>query len=1089
MRRRAVGYFAFPTYPTYDSFYALLWGRDLLHLHLPDFRVYRGPTEHPLAIAFGMLCSIFGQGGARLMVLGSIASFVAAVAGMYRLGRLCFGPVVGLVAALLLLSRFFIENLAAQGYLDISYVALIVWAIVLEVERPRRGPPVFLLLAAAGLLRPDAWVLSGAYWLWCCVAGARRCAAADADARALRGACATWRWPRSRRCVWVALDAIVTGNPLYSLTRHRRAGPGTRTHAGLHQRAGLAVELRRAHRQAAGAARRRSLGIGLAVWMAPRRALVPLGGARAARRRVRRRGRRRRVGGRPLPDRRGDAAAAVLRGHRRRLGDARAAARGCAASGSSRRSCWSSTGRVSAANTLSLSSLRTTLAEHEDFHEGLAGALHSPAVQAELRRCPLLSLPDNKLIPDARWILDSVGQQDIVARSQARADAEHGDHALEERLEAGSVAVYPLGSAVFVDAIVDPGDDPAGPGAAEGLQAHLHESLLRGVWQLLSEPPHAPPRRAGGARARPRTDDGARRWAWAGLARRAARAGSRCACGASRQGLPYAYNTDEADHFVPRAVAMFEHGTLNPHYFANPPAFTYLLHFLFAHRLRRRSRRGACRSPCTREPSTRSPASPPRCSGRSRCGCSTPPARGCSGAPSACWRRRSRRSRSCPSSTPTWRSTTCPRWRPLTLSLLGTAGVLRKGRARDYLLAGVGLGLACATKYTAGIVLVPLLAASSARLLAARAGGAGGAALRGVALAGASRAGGVPDRQPVLAARLQRASTPNSCTSRRCRPKPRASSGAPKDGGLVYYLWSFTWGLGWVPALAALGGAVTCGARERRLRLAARPRARCCSSRSWGCRGATSGAGCCRSSRSLCLLAACFRRAGLARAAAGRRAVRAHASARGVALAALLVAAVLVQGLVYSVHSGVVLSRADTRNLTRAWMLAHIPAGAKIVAEPVEPEEWAQRNHARDLDRAQPLSLAPVSGAVAAHRRPLARSRPPTCRSRARELRATLHPALVDYYEREGYCWVITGSTESGRAFADPQGGAAGDRLLPGARRATAKSSTAPRPTRAAAGAGRVQLRLELRLLPARLRRPGPQMTIYRLHGGRCGAA
>ena len=48
-----------------------------------------------------------------------------------------------LLAALLLLSRFFDENLAAQGYLDISYVALIVWAVVLEVERPRRGTPVF----------------------------------------------------------------------------------------------------------------------------------------------------------------------------------------------------------------------------------------------------------------------------------------------------------------------------------------------------------------------------------------------------------------------------------------------------------------------------------------------------------------------------------------------------------------------------------------------------------------------------------------------------------------------------------------------------------------------------------------------------------------------------------------------------------------------------------------------------------------------------------------------------------------------------------------------------------------------------------
>src|SRR6202171_1676487 len=162
-----IGFFAYPTYPTYDSFYALLWGRDLLHLHLPDFKVYRGPTEHPLAIAYGMLCSIFGNGGARLMVLGSVASFVAVVAGMYRLGRLCFGPVVGLLAGLLLLSRFFDENLAAQGYLDISYVALIVWAIVLEVERPRRGAPVLLTLADAGLLCPDGWAVRGGYRLWC----------------------------------------------------------------------------------------------------------------------------------------------------------------------------------------------------------------------------------------------------------------------------------------------------------------------------------------------------------------------------------------------------------------------------------------------------------------------------------------------------------------------------------------------------------------------------------------------------------------------------------------------------------------------------------------------------------------------------------------------------------------------------------------------------------------------------------------------------------------------------------------------------------------------------------------------------------
>ena len=117
-------------------------------------------------------------------------------------------------------------------------------------------------------------------------------------------------------------------------------------------------------------------------------------------------------------------------------------------------------GAASAATTLNLSSLRNTLAYHEEFHEGLVAALRNPAVQAQLHRCPLVSLPNNKLIPDARWILDSVGQHDIVARSQARADVGKGAHALERRIAAGSVAVYPLGSAVFVEAIVDVGDDP-----------------------------------------------------------------------------------------------------------------------------------------------------------------------------------------------------------------------------------------------------------------------------------------------------------------------------------------------------------------------------------------------------------------------------------------------------------------------------------------------------------------------------------------------------------------------------------------------------------------------------------------------------
>jgi hypothetical protein len=451
------GYLAYPTYPTYDSFYALLWGRDVLHLHLPDFKVYRGPTEHPLAIAFGFLCALFGQSGARLMVLGSVASFVAVVAGSYRLGKLCFGPVVGLVAAGLVLSRFFVENLAAQGYLDITYVALIVWAIVFEVRQRRCGTPVFVLLAAAGLLRPDAWVLSGAYWLWCCWPSRAGSGAGEGgidNAKRLRYLGLALIAP----VMWVGVDAIVTGDPLYSL----------------HSTSELAQELERTKGLTSvlesiwtfgeridkvpvllGGL----IGVPIAIWLAPRRVLVPLAALVLLIATYVLEG----AGGASVVDRYLMGASIVL------LPFCAVTVGGWAMlePGSALRRVWMAGaavlvlyGGLSAANTLNLSNLRTTLAYHDDFHEGLAAALNSPQVKAVLRRCPLVSLPDNKLIPDARWILNSTGQNDILARSQAHSDAERGSDTLEDRLKAGSVAVFPLGGAIFFEAIVDVGDDP-----------------------------------------------------------------------------------------------------------------------------------------------------------------------------------------------------------------------------------------------------------------------------------------------------------------------------------------------------------------------------------------------------------------------------------------------------------------------------------------------------------------------------------------------------------------------------------------------------------------------------------------------------
>jgi hypothetical protein len=82
----------------------------------------------------------------------------------------------------------------------------VIWAAALEAERPRRGTPVFVLLALAGLMRPEAWLLSGLYFLWTFLPATWP--------ERVRFGILTWLGP----AVWVALDWWATGEPLFSLT-------------------------------------------------------------------------------------------------------------------------------------------------------------------------------------------------------------------------------------------------------------------------------------------------------------------------------------------------------------------------------------------------------------------------------------------------------------------------------------------------------------------------------------------------------------------------------------------------------------------------------------------------------------------------------------------------------------------------------------------------------------------------------------------------------------------------------------------------------------------------------------------------------
>ena len=185
----------------YDTFYALLWGDDLVGGRTPQYEVPVAPTPHPLATAAGALASLFGDSGEDVLLAAGLLSMGALAVGLFRLGQELYVWPVGLLAAAIFMTRVPILNFGVRGYVDLPTVALIVWAAVLEARRRRRGTPVLVLLTLAGLLRPEAWLFAAAYLAWLWPVRPRLIALAAAAP-----------------LIWMASDLLVTGNPLWSLT-------------------------------------------------------------------------------------------------------------------------------------------------------------------------------------------------------------------------------------------------------------------------------------------------------------------------------------------------------------------------------------------------------------------------------------------------------------------------------------------------------------------------------------------------------------------------------------------------------------------------------------------------------------------------------------------------------------------------------------------------------------------------------------------------------------------------------------------------------------------------------------------------------
>ncbi len=200
------------SYPSYDAYYHLVWGRELFAGQIPSIDVYQAPTAHPLYLLLsGFLATVFGSQADRAIVLVAMISLALCGWSLWRVGRVMYGTWPGLVAALLTGSTITLLIYAARGFVDMPFLALVFLAAALEAERRRCGLSVMLLLAAAGLLRPEAWLLAGAYWLWCVWPPDPQSGRRSPHLGLLGLVIAA-------PLVWILFDWWAVGEPLYALT-------------------------------------------------------------------------------------------------------------------------------------------------------------------------------------------------------------------------------------------------------------------------------------------------------------------------------------------------------------------------------------------------------------------------------------------------------------------------------------------------------------------------------------------------------------------------------------------------------------------------------------------------------------------------------------------------------------------------------------------------------------------------------------------------------------------------------------------------------------------------------------------------------
>jgi len=498
-------------------------------------------------------------------------------------------------------------------------------------------------------------------------------------------------------------------------------------------------------------------------------------------------------------------------------------------------------------------------------------------------------------------------------------------------------------------------------------------------------------------------------------------------------GLPFAFNADEAEHFVPKAVGMFR-GGLDPGYYENPPALTYLLYAVFKLRFTAGFPFGG-----DGELVRGFAADPAPALETARIAVAFIGTLVVALAYAAGTRFGERRvglvaaALMAVAFLPVFYSkhalNDVVTLAPLSVGLIACLLVYERGRWGDWALAGVAIGAATATKYTAGAMLLTVAVAAGLRVhrihsspSAASSTGthsSPSAASSTGTHSSPSAASSTGDRGEwrrvaaglvvagaaflVAFALLNPYAILNTSEARAQISGQSAQADTGKLGqddtyGWLYYLGTLTWGLGWLPLLAAIAGAAVAIRRDwrRALLLIAFP---LCFYLYMGAQGRFFGRWLLPAYPALCVLAgyavlaaATWRGRAAAVACASRR-VSACASRRRrrrvSAVAGGLTALLCVQGLLAAVHVDTVLGREDTREQARRWLAANVPDGARVVVEPFVPKHYRDRLE---------LSLYPVERPFQAYEK----------RLRVRQ---------IDRYRERGYCWVVVGSHQKERGL------------------------------------------------------------------------